>query len=500
MDDAVATDLVTPRWDIERAAVARKDAGAVAATSLSAVGVLLMVAAGAAWTAGVGALAVWRHNEFLSHRFDLGNVTQAVWSSAHGELLAVTLGSGEQAPRLASHIDPALLLFVPFWWIYPEPETLIVVQAAALAAGLYPVVRLGLKYTGSMLAASLLACWYLAYPWLVWNAVNDVHAVTLSIPFLLYAIWFLDEHRLGRFAAAAVLAMLTGELVGLTVAALGVSYLIRYRRVRAGFGIALAGVLWTTICLAFVIPAFNDGPSEFYGRFETVGGSPTGLVSTLVTNPTTILSALTTGADVAYVLSILAPTAFLAVGAPVLLIAVLPQLGVNLLAEEWSASTRPVYQYVCPIIAILVPATIIALRRFSPRLRLVQSGVLLVAALLWLAAYPPRPGNHHFVFAPRETPERIAAMRAAIDLIPPEVPVTVSNRLGAHLSERRAIYQFPLRSASDWIVIDTRDVFLQLGGERGDQAAFRRHLRRLERDTRWVRIFGRAEVRVYRRA
>ena len=101
------------------------------------------------WTAAVGALAIVRHNGFLSHRFDLGNMVQAVWSTTQGRPLDMTDGtSGEQINRLAAHVDPILVLFTPFWWVHPAPETLIVVYVAALAAGVYPVVRLALKTPG----------------------------------------------------------------------------------------------------------------------------------------------------------------------------------------------------------------------------------------------------------------------------------------------------------------------------------------------------------------
>jgi uncharacterized membrane protein len=174
---------------------------AVVPRPLSAAGALLVALGAAAWTAAIGALAVWRHNAFLSHRFDLGNMVQAVWSTTEGRVLEMTDGeTGVQVARLTSHADPALVLFAPLWLLHAGPESLIVGQAAALAAGAYPVVRLGLKYTGSGFGAGLLAGWYLVFPWVVWNAFNDVHVSTLAIPFLLYAIWFLDEHHLGRFA------------------------------------------------------------------------------------------------------------------------------------------------------------------------------------------------------------------------------------------------------------------------------------------------------------
>ena len=264
-----------------------------------------------------------------------------------------------------------------------------------------------MKYTGSAFAAALLCGWYLVFPWLLWNAVNDVHAVTLAIPLLLFAIWFLDEHHFGRFALVAVLAMLTGELVGLTVAALGVWYAIKYQRRGVGLGIAVCGAAWTAICIAFVIPAFNDGPSRFYSLFESVGGSPTGLLTTLLTDPAAVFSAVTTGADGSYIAWLLLPTAFIALGAPLLLIVALPQLAVNLLAD-WGPSTQPTYQYVAPIVAPLVAASIMALRRFPERIRHVGSAVLLATAIGCLALKAPIPGSHVYRFLrPSRTSEPV---------------------------------------------------------------------------------------------
>lgn len=149
-------------------------------------GALLVGSAAAAWTVLVASLAVWRHREFLSHRFDLGNMVQAVWSATQGRPLEMTdSSSGEQIVRLAAHVDPILVLPAPLWMIHSRPETLLVVQAAALGAGVYPAARLALKHTGSGLATALLGAWYLVFPWTLWSAFNDFHPVTLAIPLLL---------------------------------------------------------------------------------------------------------------------------------------------------------------------------------------------------------------------------------------------------------------------------------------------------------------------------
>ena len=350
-------------------------------SSRTALGIVVTSMA-AVWAVVVGGLATWRHDEFLSHRFDLGNMVQVVWSTAQGRPLEATDAlTGEQIVRLAAHVDPILVLLAPAWWAYPSPHALILAQAIALASGVYPVVRLALKYAESSVVAVILAAWYLAFPWTVWNAVNDVHPVTFAIPLLLYAIWFLDEQRLGLFAVFATLALMTGELVGLTVAALGIWYAFRYGR-RVGAAIAVLGALWTALCLAVVIPAFNEGDeSRFYGRFETVGGSPLGILETLVTEPGVISSAITAAADVKYVLLLLVPTAFLALGQPLLLIAVLPQLGINLMSDFWS-TTQPMFQYVAAIVPVLIAATVMSVGRFPGRWRAWVACAPLLAAVV----------------------------------------------------------------------------------------------------------------------
>ena len=68
----------------------------------------LLWAAMAAYGAGFTALSALRHRAFETGRFDLGNMVQAVWSTAHGRPLEMTSLRGEQVSRLGSHVDPLL--------------------------------------------------------------------------------------------------------------------------------------------------------------------------------------------------------------------------------------------------------------------------------------------------------------------------------------------------------------------------------------------------------
>jgi uncharacterized membrane protein len=73
----------------------------------------LVVAGSTAWAGLFLVTAVERHESVRSHRFDLGNMVQVVWSTAHGRPFEMTLGTGEQASRLGVHVDPILGLFAP---------------------------------------------------------------------------------------------------------------------------------------------------------------------------------------------------------------------------------------------------------------------------------------------------------------------------------------------------------------------------------------------------
>ena len=95
---------------------------------------LLWTAVGA-YAAGFSALSVLRHRAFSTGRFDLGNMVQSVWSTAHGHPLQITGLRGDQVSRLGAHFDPILAAFAPLWLVWPSPDLLLVTQAVAVALG-----------------------------------------------------------------------------------------------------------------------------------------------------------------------------------------------------------------------------------------------------------------------------------------------------------------------------------------------------------------------------
>ena len=88
-----------------------------------------------AFALGFSVLSVLQHAAFNTGRFDLGNMTQVVWSTANGDFLRMTSLEGEQISRLAAHVDPILALFAPLWLVWPSPDLLVTSQAVLVALG-----------------------------------------------------------------------------------------------------------------------------------------------------------------------------------------------------------------------------------------------------------------------------------------------------------------------------------------------------------------------------
>lgn len=420
---------------------------------------LTVVAAIAAYGAGFAALSVLRQRAFATGRFDLGNMVQAVWWTAHGHPLQMTNLHGQQISRLAAHVDPILAVFGPLWWIWPSPDLLLVTQALAVAAGAWPVFLLARKHLESSRAALGFALAYLLYPATGWLTLNEFHPVAFATPLLLFAFWYLDNDRLLPFALFAVAAAACKEEIGLVVAGFGLWYAIAKRHRVEGATVALLGVAWSAIAIAVVIPHFHTaGESDFYGRYSEVGGSAAGIVKTAFTDPVRILDAAFSTRDLRYLLELVAPLAALCLLAPLALIAAVPELAINLLSAT-QTQTSIHFHYTAGLIPPLVIAAVLGAKRLRRRAVPVAIAVV-VAAVLGnyrlgpITGWRHVPGGAHFQATAARVTDHDRIAERALALIPKTAVVSATNTLGAHLSARRRVLSFPFVQDATWIAAD----------------------------------------------
>src|SRR5947207_5308228 len=281
----------------------------------------------AAYAAAFSALSVLRHRAFQTGRFDLGNMVQAVWSTAHGHPLRITGLRGDGISRLAAHFDPILAVFAPLWLLWPSPDLLLVSQAIAVALGALPVFWLARNHLGSERAGVGFALAYLLYPPTQWLTLNEFHPVALACPLLLFAVWFLAEGHLLPFALCGLLAATTKEEIGFVFAGLGLWWALARGRRLEGVAIVAAGGAIALVAIEVVVPHFNRaGSSSFFARYSEVGGSPGGILHTVVHDPWRVVTTAFTGRGLGYLARLLLPLGLLTLFAPLFLLALLPEL------------------------------------------------------------------------------------------------------------------------------------------------------------------------------
>ncbi len=424
-------------------------------------------------------LSVARHRAFWTGRFDVGNMVQAVWSTAQGRPLETTDIAGRQFTRLGAHVDPILVLFTPLTWTGALPEALLVCQALAVAAGALPAFWLGRRWLGDDRLAVAAAAVYLLYPPLQWATVTEFHPVTLAAPLLMYCIWAAEERRYGILTVTAVLAALCKEEVALALAVLGVWMVVRGLGRRYGIAMSVAALSWVAVAVLVVIPRYNDGRgSAFVERYGSLGTDGQAVGTTLLTRPWDAIALVLEYDRLSYLVALLAPLLLLPLAAPLLAAGALPEIGINILAD-WFPQYSIEFQYVAVIVPFAVAAAILGLARVR---RLDRPAILARAlddpvrvAVVWVAVVAiaglhmgPLPwwrdvpviGSDNQRLDQYRVTDHSRAMARATALIPDGVVVSAGNLLGAHLSERSRVLTYPVVDEARWVIVDAARPYL----------------------------------------
>jgi uncharacterized membrane protein len=355
------------------------------AALLGAIGCLALILAFGLF---FGTLAVQQHRTYLTHGLDLGNVDQALWNTAQGRLLQFTLMAPIES-RLALHVEPILLLFVPFYWFnLGGPELLLISQAFIVALGAWPVYQLTIrKYqlinkgpqskSQSQRAAGRSRYWvyllalmfaavYLMLPTLQSAVLFDFHAVTLAPTLLLFAVLALDQGRYRLYFMFIILALASKEDMPLVGAMLGLYAGIAYRRWRLAGLTAGLSLVWFVLAVLIIQPRFASGGNIQLERYAWLGATPFEMVRTVMTSPGVLFDHLFYQVDlIGYLGSLFFPTAFLAIFSPLTLLPMLPTLAVNLLSDNPFTWRLEDFHYGAPLAPFLILSALYGIRHLS---------------------------------------------------------------------------------------------------------------------------------------
>ncbi|MGC8782170.1 MAG: DUF2079 domain-containing protein, partial [Anaerolineae bacterium] len=93
------------------------------------------------FTAWFAAYSIRLHDAHRTHKADLGQIDLAIWNTAHGRFVQ-EIKDDRVSTRLTDHVEPIFLPVSLVFWLWDDVRALLILQAAALAAGAWPMYRL----------------------------------------------------------------------------------------------------------------------------------------------------------------------------------------------------------------------------------------------------------------------------------------------------------------------------------------------------------------------
>jgi len=475
------------------------------------------VIGGAIVFAAIYALLSWlKYRAYMDARYDLGNMVQAVYNTAHGHFLEITSGDlkPRQMSRLGSHVDPILALFALPWLVWPSPVMLLVAQSAIVATGAWPAYRLGTRFTRDPSAGALLAGAYLLYPALGFLVLNEFHPVALATPLLLWAFLYMDEDRWVRAAVFLVLAGLCKEEVPLVIAFMGAYFAVR-KRALWPLMITVLGVAWFAVDVWVVIPHFNGNQSAFISRYGDYGDGAGAVAKNALLHPGQTFADLTSASNLDYWLRLLWPFGFTSLLSPLTALIALPEYALNALSAT-PFQRRIEFHYTALEIPFLYAAAVLGVARlwrwlgggFRKAEKLMKGERVQRATLALLVLLCALAGNYFLGPLPFSLPgaayggsdyaktSHDVALDEAVALIPKGAVVSANNNVGAQLAARRVTYIFPYFATADWVVVDTQHPFFY---DKENEQMYSLALGRLVMDPNFESVFAKDGVYVFKR-
>ncbi|MCC6551880.1 MAG: DUF2079 domain-containing protein [Polyangiaceae bacterium] len=432
-------------------------------------------------------LAITNHRALVTRTTDLGYYDNIFYQSIHGRFLGCSfIKAGYHG---SAHFDPILALLSPLYLLYPRAEFLLSLQAVWLGQGVVPVYLLAREKLRGRWAAVLLAAMWAAYPALQGANMYEFHSLTLIAPLVVWLLYFYERGSGAGYWITLALLLLCREDVALLMCFVGLAAALDRREGKprvAWLTIALSLAYFSIVKRHFMTSAdvFMTGAESYsfayyYDEMMPDKSGVMGIVVSLVTNPAFALKLMLEEAKVVFLLQLFLPLAFLPLLAKPGRWMLLYGIVFCLLASRDPVSSI-YFQYSAVIFPIAFALTPEALRRIeasgAPALlgldgkRLARAALAAAVAASFVVSWKFGGIVDNAAFrggfarvARTLTPQQVttyAWVREQVAKIPPGASVAATNRLGAHISNRKAafFYAGSYMKTAEYVFIDEAEL------------------------------------------
>ena len=395
----------------------------------------------------------------------------------------ITPGTGNY---LSVHFVPFIYLLAAPFKLLPYSETLIALNFVLLISSVIPLYKLALLHQESKEFGWFMIAVFVAYPTFQYIVLYEFEMLRLSVPIMLWMLYFWHQKKIALYFVFACLAVLVREEVGLTILMFGIYLVLIEKNRRCGLATAILGLGAFAVITQIIMPGLSEMTSFQHiaaGTFSQLGTTPGMVIENVARRPGLLLSIVADPVKWANIGMLFLTLLFIPLFAPALLISIMANIGVGLISESVNHTSYMLY-YVSPSIPFIFysfirgwPRINYWLARLTPKAFVERSSVdakaagtaaamaaVLSGLLVTNVFFGPSPLSLQFWFenlrpAPFRTQSfhysaynitgRDAVVERMCDLIPDSAVVSAQQFLHPRLFRKRGAMVFPQLESLD---------------------------------------------------
>lgn len=407
----------------------------------------------------ISLVGVYRHLAYWTPCFDFGIFTQMFESMRTTFLPTTTCERYGFLSHFKVHISPIYYLILPFYALFPFPETLAIAQGVILGSAVIPLVLLakkkGLKSSSIILLALCLAF----FPALHGGTYYDIHENCFLTPLLLWFFYFMEkDSKKAPYIGMLIFAILTfavKEDAAIYIAFIALYLILSKRRPKFGALLLVLSVGYLLFSV-WLLNQYGDGAMNWrYSNYLKEGqDSLVWVVINAFQNPAYTFSQCFTAEKMEYLLGMLVPLggglvifntkhpSRLILLGPIVLIALMP---------NYVYQHSLYFQYNFGIIAFLFYLAVVNLAECRPQMKRFLALLLAVSSVMgFLCLCSSRLSVIQIYDDNRATYE---IYEDVLDEVDRDRSVAATTFLVPHLYDCKELYEITADSDAEQIVI-----------------------------------------------
>ncbi len=215
----------------------------------------------------VSVIRFWQYDVFY---YDFGIFDRAIWEVSRFQKPIIDHMILGGKIIFADHFSPSIFIASPFFWIFPQSETLLVIQAFMAALSGLVLFFIGRHVLKNNLYSLVLMLCYFLFTGLQNAVITDFHEVTVATFFFMLNYLFLVKKKTIGFFISFLILLGFKETMFLVGIGIAISILfIQFKWKKIAFITFIISIIWGLLTIKLIIPYFSGGVYLYASEIPT---------------------------------------------------------------------------------------------------------------------------------------------------------------------------------------------------------------------------------------